>query len=100
MSVAWGQLSGGRSTDKWFISGDSHMTDRVSEAPDADKTETERSLRERVPSEQRPAILWTFPKYGLVTAPERRCVIGRAESCGAQLEGSKISREHAEISPV
>ncbi|HEX4351837.1 MAG TPA: sigma 54-interacting transcriptional regulator [Polyangiales bacterium] len=76
------------------------MTDRASEPNDADKTETERSLRERVPSEQRPAILWTFPKYGLVTAPERRCVIGRAENCGAQLEGSKISREHAEISPV
>ncbi|HEY2735753.1 MAG TPA: sigma 54-interacting transcriptional regulator [Polyangiales bacterium] len=76
------------------------MTDRVSEAPDSDKTETERSLRERVPSEQRPAILWTFPKYGAVTAPERRCVIGRAENCGARLEGTKISREHAEISPV
>jgi DNA-binding NtrC family response regulator len=67
---------------------------------DADKTETERSLRARVPSAQRPAILWTFPEYGQVTAPERRCVLGRGESCGARLEGTKISREHAEISPV
>lgn len=67
---------------------------------DADKTETERSLRARVPSEQRPAILWTFPEYGQVTAPERRCVLGRGENCEAQLEGTKISREHAEISPV
>jgi DNA-binding NtrC family response regulator len=67
---------------------------------DSDKTETERSLRARVPSGQRPAILWTFPRYGRVTAPDRRCVIGRSETCEAQLEGSKISREHAEISPV
>jgi DNA-binding NtrC family response regulator len=67
---------------------------------DSDKTETERSLRARVPSGQRPSILWTFPKYGQVTAPDRRCVIGRSESCDTQLDGSKISREHAEISPV
>jgi DNA-binding NtrC family response regulator len=67
---------------------------------DADKTETERSLRARVPSEQRPAILWTFPEYGQVTAPARRCVVGRGEDCEAQLDGTKISREHAEISPV
>ena len=67
---------------------------------DSDKTETERSLRARVPTEQRPAILWTFPQYGRVTAPSKRCVVGRAESCEARLDGTKISREHAEISPV
>ena len=67
---------------------------------DSDKTETERSLRARVPAELRPAILWVFPSYGRVTAPERRYVVGRAESCDVQLEGAKISREHAEIAPV
>ncbi|MET0390276.1 MAG: sigma 54-interacting transcriptional regulator [Polyangiales bacterium] len=50
--------------------------------------------------QDRPAILWTFPHYGQVTAPERRYVVGRAESCDVQLAGLKISREHAEIAPV
>jgi transcriptional regulator with AAA-type ATPase domain len=67
---------------------------------DADRTETERSMRARVPAEDRPAILWTFPIYGLVTAPSGRCVVGRAETCEVRLDGAKISREHAEISPV
>ena len=67
---------------------------------DADKTETERSLRARVPIEQRPAILWTFPRYGHVLAPERRCVLGRGEHCEGRFDGTKISREHAELSPV
>lgn len=53
-----------------------------------------------MPAEQRPAILWTFPVYGRVTAPERRCVVGRADTCEVQLEGAKISREHAELAPV
>lgn len=65
-----------------------------------DKTETQRSLRARVPPEQRPAILWIFPRYGRVTAPEHRCVIGRAEGCDVQLDGVKVSREHAELAPV
>jgi DNA-binding NtrC family response regulator len=67
---------------------------------DSDKTETQRSLRARVAPEQRPAILWAHPQYGQVTAPERRTVVGRADSCDVQLDGVKISREHAEISPV
>ena len=67
---------------------------------DSDKTETQRSLRARVAPEQRPAILWTHPHYGQVTAPERRTVVGRADSCDVQLDGVKISREHAELSPV
>ena len=67
---------------------------------DSDKTETQRSSRARVPREERPAIIWVFPEYGRVTVPERRCVVGRAGSCDVQLEGVKISREHAEISPV
>jgi DNA-binding NtrC family response regulator len=71
-----------------------------SDVVDADKTETERSLRARVPSEQRPAILWAFPHYGRVLAPQRRCVLGRGESCEGRLDGTKISREHAELAPV
>jgi len=67
---------------------------------DSDKTETQQSLRARVAPEERPAIVWTFPEYGLVTAPERRCVVGRAETCDVQLSGVRISREHAEIAPV
>jgi transcriptional regulator with AAA-type ATPase domain len=67
---------------------------------DAEKTETQRSLRARVPAEERPSILWIFPRYGRVTAPEHRCVVGRAESCEVQLDGLKISREHAELTPV
>ena len=50
--------------------------------------------------EERPSILWTHPQYGRVTAPEVRTVVGRAENCDVQLEGVKISREHAEVSPV
>lgn len=50
--------------------------------------------------EERPSILWTHPQYGRVTAPELRKVVGRAESCDVQLDGVKISREHAELSPV
>jgi DNA-binding NtrC family response regulator len=67
---------------------------------DSDRTETERSLRARVPAEHRPAILWVFPQYGQVTAPAKRCVVGRSETCEVRLEGAKISREHAEIAPV
>jgi len=73
---------------------------RTSNVRDSDKTETQRSLRARVAPEERPAILWTHPQYGRVTAPERRAVVGRAESCEVQLEGVKISREHVELSPV
>jgi transcriptional regulator of acetoin/glycerol metabolism len=67
---------------------------------DAERTETQRSLRARVPLDERPAILWIFPRYGRVTAPEHRCVIGRADNCEVQLDGVKISREHAELTPV
>ena len=67
---------------------------------DSDKTETQRSLRAKVAPEERPSILWTHPQYGRVTAPEVRTVVGRAENCDVQLEGVKISREHAEVSPV
>lgn len=67
---------------------------------DSEKTETQRSLRARVPPEERPALLWVFPRYGRVTTPEHRCVIGRADSCEVQLDGVKISREHAELTPV
>lgn len=67
---------------------------------DSDRTETQRSLRARVPLEERPSILWVFPRYGRVTAPEHRCVIGRADNCEVQLDGVKISREHAELTPV
>lgn len=67
---------------------------------DSERTETQRSLRARVPLEERPCILWTFPRYGRVTAPEHRTVIGRADNCEVQLDGVKISREHAELTPV
>ena len=67
---------------------------------DADQTETERTMRAKVPEEQRPAILWVFPEYGRLTAPDRRHVVGRADTCNTILPGSRISREHAEISPV
>lgn len=64
------------------------------------KTETARSHRSRMPPEQQPVILWVFPEYGRVTAPEGRHLIGRAETCHTVLSGSKISREHAAITPV
>jgi transcriptional regulator with AAA-type ATPase domain len=67
---------------------------------DSERTETQRSLRARVPLEERPSILWIFPRYGRVTSPEHRCVIGRADNCEVQLDGVKISREHAELTPV
>ena len=67
---------------------------------DSDQTETERTMRAKVPDEQRPAILWVFPEYGRLTAPDRRHVVGRSLSCNTVLPGSRVSREHAEISPV
>lgn len=57
-------------------------------------------MRAKVPEDERPAILWVFPEYGRLTAPDRRWVVGRAETCNTVLPGSRISREHAEISPV
>jgi transcriptional regulator of acetoin/glycerol metabolism len=67
---------------------------------DVDQTETERTMRAKVPEDERPAILWVFPEYGQITAPDRRWVVGRAGSCNTVLPGSRVSREHAEISPV
>lgn len=67
---------------------------------DTERTETQRSLRARVPLDERPSILWIFPRYGRVTAPEHRSVIGRADNCEVKLDGVKISREHAELTPV
>lgn len=64
------------------------------------ETETARSHRARLPPEAQPSILWVFPEHGQLTAPEARHVIGRADSCQTVLAGSKISREHAEITPV
>lgn len=67
---------------------------------DTDQTETARTLRARVPTDELPAILWVFPEFGHVTNPDRRHVVGRSESCDTVLPGAKISREHAEIAPV
>ena len=53
-----------------------------------------------MPSEARPSILWVYPEHGKVTSPEARHVIGRADTCQTVLAGSKISREHAEVTPV
>jgi DNA-binding NtrC family response regulator len=53
-----------------------------------------------LPPEARPSILWVFPEHGKVTSPEGRHVIGRADTCQTVLAGAKISREHAEITPV
>jgi len=67
---------------------------------DADQTETERTLRAKLPIEQQPVILWVYPEYGRLTLPLRRHVVGRSEGCDTVLPGTKISREHAELSPV
>lgn len=64
------------------------------------ETETVRSHRTKLPPEQQPCILWVFPEHGKLTAPEGRHLIGRADSCQTVLRGAKISREHAEITPV
>jgi transcriptional regulator with GAF, ATPase, and Fis domain len=73
------------------------MTEPTSLDPE---TETARSHRQRLPPDLRPSILWVFPEHGKLTSPEGRHVIGRADSCQTVLSGAKISREHAEITPV
>lgn len=73
------------------------MTEPTSLDPE---TETARSHRTRLPPEARPSILWVFPEHGKLTSPEGRHVIGRSDSCQTVLSGAKISREHAEITPV
>src|SRR5688572_21075533 len=64
------------------------------------ETETARSYRAKLPPEAQPSILWVFPEHGKLTSPEGRHVIGRADTCQTVLAGSKISREHAEVTPV
>jgi DNA-binding NtrC family response regulator len=64
------------------------------------ETETARSHRAKLPPEAQPSILWVFPEHGKLTSPEGRHVIGRADTCQTVLPGAKISREHAEVTPV
>src|SRR5262245_11703703 len=108
MSCGLPKRAGGRISAlrvRQFTTG-SHLRDRSKlqtagrAVRDFDKTETEQSMRANLPAEQRPVILWVYPEYGRMTLPVRRHLVGRSQSCDTVLPGTKISREHAELSPV